>query len=208
MRRGEDVGTGAYAPQRILTNADLERYVRRTSVDPAAQRDRERPHRGHKEATSDLAVHARVRPSAGEMTRRTSTHRGGHDHAGLFFPSRQHRSASPRLQARGLVDCSRVRRLRLQPERRLQVHRNGKYRRVLCIGAETLSRITVSRIAERGAAADAAGAAVLEASRDGSGIIDTDLYSDGQYWPPLHAGRRRAQSRDTRTVDARMPTPR
>jgi 3-oxoacyl-[acyl-carrier-protein] synthase-3 len=82
----------------------------------------------------------------------------------------------------------------------------GKYRRVLCIGAETLSRIT--DFTDRGTCvllADAAGAAVLEASEDGSGIIDTDLYSDGQYWDLLYmpgGGSRNPATRET--VDARM----
>src|SRR5436309_5166790 len=34
--------------------------------------------------------------------------------------------------------------------------------------------------------ADAAGAAVLEATEDGSGFLDGDLYSDGQYWDLLY----------------------
>jgi 3-oxoacyl-[acyl-carrier-protein] synthase-3 len=53
--------------------------------------------------------------------------------------------------------------------------------------------------------ADAAGAAELEASEDGSGIIDTDLYSDGQYWDLLYmpgGGSRNPATRET--VDARM----
>jgi 3-oxoacyl-[acyl-carrier-protein] synthase-3 len=62
---------------------------------------------------------------------------------------------------------------------------SGKYKTVLCIGAECLSRIT--DYTDRGTCillADAAGAAVLratEATEGGSGIIDTDLYSDGRY---------------------------
>src|SRR5262249_24907435 len=82
----------------------------------------------------------------------------------------------------------------------------GKYRRVLCIGAETLSRIT--DFTDRGTCvllADAAGAAVLEASNDESGIIDTDLYSDGQYAELLimpGGGSRNPATRET--VDARM----
>jgi 3-oxoacyl-[acyl-carrier-protein] synthase-3 len=77
---------------------------------------------------------------------------------------------------------------------------------VLCIGAETLSRIT--DFTDRGTCvllADAAGAAVLEASEDGSGIIDTDLYSDGQYADLLimpGGGSRNPATRET--VDARM----
>jgi len=83
---------------------------------------------------------------------------------------------------------------------------SGKYRRVLCIGAETLSRIT--DFTDRGTCvllADAAGAAVLEASEDGSGIIDTDLYSDGQFADLLYmpgGGSRNPATRET--VDARM----
>jgi len=82
----------------------------------------------------------------------------------------------------------------------------GKYRRVLCIGAEALSRIT--DFTDRGTCvllADAAGAAVLEASEDGSGIIDSDLYSDGQYWDLLYMPGGGARNPATReTVDARM----
>src|SRR5438445_768895 len=62
-----------------------------------------------------------------------------------------------------------------------QFIQTGKYRRVLCVGAETLSKIT--DFTDRGTCvllADAAGAAVLEASTDESGRIDCELYSDGQ----------------------------
>jgi 3-oxoacyl-[acyl-carrier-protein] synthase-3 len=82
----------------------------------------------------------------------------------------------------------------------------GKYKRVLCIGAESLSRIT--DFTDRGTCvllADAAGAAVLEASEDGSGIIDTDLYSDGQYAELLYmpgGGSRIPPTHES--IDARM----
>ena len=82
----------------------------------------------------------------------------------------------------------------------------GKYRRVLCIGAESLSRIT--DFTDRGTCvllADAAGAAVLEASEDGRGIIDADLYSDGQYADLLimpGGGSRHPATHET--IDARM----
>jgi 3-oxoacyl-[acyl-carrier-protein] synthase-3 len=87
-----------------------------------------------------------------------------------------------------------------------QFVQTGKYRRVLCVGAETLSKIT--DFTDRGTCvllADAAGAAVLEASEDGSGILDVDLYSDGQYWDLLYmpgGGSRHPATRET--VDARM----
>jgi len=68
-----------------------------------------------------------------------------------------------------------------------QFIQTGKYRRVLCIGAETLSKVT--DFTDRGTCvllADAAGAAVLEATDEDRGLIDADLYSDGQYADLLH----------------------
>src|SRR5207245_10159487 len=68
-----------------------------------------------------------------------------------------------------------------------QYIQSGKYRTVLCIGAETLSRIT--DFTDRGTCillADAAGAVVLRASDGGSGVIDTDLYSEGKDWEYLY----------------------
>jgi 3-oxoacyl-[acyl-carrier-protein] synthase-3 len=77
---------------------------------------------------------------------------------------------------------------------------------VLCIGAETLSRIT--DFTDRGTCvllADAAGAAVLEATEEDRGILDVDLYSDGRYWDLLYmpgGGSRHPATHET--VDARM----
>jgi len=77
---------------------------------------------------------------------------------------------------------------------------------VLCVGAETLSKIT--DFTDRGTCvllADAAGAAVLEPSTDESGLIDFDLYSDGQYWDLLYmpgGGSRYPATHET--VDKRM----
>jgi 3-oxoacyl-[acyl-carrier-protein] synthase III len=87
-----------------------------------------------------------------------------------------------------------------------QFIQTGKYRRTLCVGAETLSKIT--DFTDRTTCvllADAAGAAVVEASEDERGIIDFDLYSDGQYWELLYmpgGGSRHPATRET--VDARM----
>ena len=82
----------------------------------------------------------------------------------------------------------------------------GKYRRVLCVGAETLS--TITDFTDRGTCvllADAAGAAVLEPSEDGTGIIDADLYSDGQYAELLHMpGGGSRHPATVETVNARM----
>ena len=58
----------------------------------------------------------------------------------------------------------------------------GKYRTVLCVGAECLSRLT--DYTDRATCillADAAGAVVLRPATGESGILDVDLYSDGRY---------------------------
>jgi 3-oxoacyl-[acyl-carrier-protein] synthase-3 len=82
----------------------------------------------------------------------------------------------------------------------------GKYRRVLCIGAETLSKVT--DFTDRGTCillADAAGAAVLEATDGESGIIDADLYSDGRYGDLLYMpGGGSRQPATVESVEARQ----
>ena len=87
-----------------------------------------------------------------------------------------------------------------------QYIQTGKYRTVLCVGAECLSRIT--DYTDRGTCillADAAGAAVLRAAEDESGIIDTDLYSDGRYWELLYQPGGGARNPATHeTVDKRL----
>jgi len=73
----------------------------------------------------------------------------------------------------------------------------GKYRRVLCIGAETLSRITDFTIAAPACLlADAAGAAVLEATRTGRIPRRRSLLRRPVLGFALHAGGRLAHARD------------
>jgi 3-oxoacyl-[acyl-carrier-protein] synthase-3 len=211
MTRAKITGTGAYAPKRILTNADLERIVETTDA-WIQQRSgiRERHIADDKEATSDLAVHA-----ARQALERANLTPADVDFIvvgtttpDMFFPSVgnivQHRLGCRRA---GSVDvlaacAGSIYSMAIGA----QFIETGKYRRVLCIGAETLSRIT--DFTDRGTCvllADAAGAAVLEPSGDGSGIIDADLYSDGRYADLLimpGGGSRNPATRET--VDARM----
>lgn len=63
----------------------------------------------------------------------------------------------------------------------------GMARRVLLVGAEILSRFTDWQ--DRSTCVllgDGAGAVVLEASNDDSGIVAVDIYSDGTMWDLLH----------------------
>jgi 3-oxoacyl-[acyl-carrier-protein] synthase-3 len=210
MTRAYISGVGAYAPKRVLTNADLERMVE-TNDEWIVQRSgiRERHIAEDGEATSDLAV-----PAAQQALDRASLLPEDVDFIVVgtttpdhFFPSTanlvQHRLGCRRA---GSVDvlaacAASIYSLTIGA----QFIQTGKYRRVLCIGAETLSKIT--DFTDRGTCvllADAAGAAVLQATEEDRGVIDSDLYSDGQYADLLHmpaGGSRNLTSHET--VDAR-----
>ncbi len=211
MNRAKIVGIGAYAPKRVLTNKDLEKMVE-TSDEWIVQRSgiRERRIADESEATSDLAVKAaqQALERAGLVPEDIEFIVVGTTTPDMFFPA-----VGNLVQQR--LGCRRVGSVDLLAACAGSVYsmavgakfiETGKYRRVLCIGAETLSRIT--DWTDRGTCvllADAAGAAVLEASEDGSGLIDADLYSDGQYWELLYmpgGGSRYPATRET--VDARM----
>src|SRR5205085_5016749 len=163
-----------------------------------------------KEATSDLAIHA-----ARQALERANLTPDDIDFIvvgtttpDMFFPSVgnivQHRLGFRRVGSVDLLAACAGSVYRLSVG--AQYIETGKYRRVLCIGAETLSRIT--DFTDRGTCvllADAAGAAVLEPSTDDSGLIDFDLYSDGQYWDLLYmpgGGARHPATHET--VDKRM----
>jgi 3-oxoacyl-[acyl-carrier-protein] synthase-3 len=211
MKRAKIVGVGAYAPQRVLTNAELEKMVE-TSDEWIVQRTgiRERRIAAENEATSDLALRA-----AQQAMERAGVEPGeidfivvGTTTGDMAFPTTanlvQHRLG---CRNAGSVDlyaacAGSVYSLSVGA----QYVETGKYRTVLCVGAECLSRIT--DYTDRGTCillADAAGAAVLRASEGESGIIDTDLYSDGRYWELLYqpgGGARHPATHET--VDKRM----
>ena len=211
MIRGKIVGIGAYAPKRVLTNVDLERMVA-TSDEWIVQRSgiRERRIADDSEVTSDLAVKAAQQA----LDRANLTPEDiefivlGTTSADMPFPSTAN-FVQWKLGCRrvGSVDvwaaCTgSIYSLAIGS----QFIQTRKYHRVLCIGAETLSRIT--DFTDRATCvllADAAGAVVLEASEDGRGVIDADLYSDAQHWELLYmpgGGSRYPASHET--VDQRM----
>jgi 3-oxoacyl-[acyl-carrier-protein] synthase-3 len=211
MKRAKIIGVGAYAPKRILTNADLEKMVE-TSHEWIVQRTgvRERHIADESEATSDLALRAahQALERAGVEPSEVDFIVVGTTTGDMAFPTTAN-MLQYRLGCRnaGAVDvyaaCTgSVYSLSIGA----QYIQTGKYRTVLCVGAEVLSRIT--DWTDRGTCillADAAGAAVLRPSDDASGIIDTDLYSDGQFWELLYQPAGGSRSPATReTVDQRM----
>jgi 3-oxoacyl-[acyl-carrier-protein] synthase-3 len=211
MTRAKIIGVGAYAPKQVLTNADLEKMVA-TSDEWIVQRSgiRERRIADESEATSDLAVRAaqQALERANLVPEDIDFIVLGTTTADMQFPSTanfvQHRLGCRRIGSMDVwAACTgSIYSLAVGS----QFVQTGKYRRVLCIGAETLSRIT--DYTDRGTCvllADAAGAAILEASEDGSGVIDADLYSDTQHWELLYmagGGSRHPASHET--VDARL----
>jgi 3-oxoacyl-[acyl-carrier-protein] synthase-3 len=192
MTRARIVGVGAYAPKRVLTNADLAKMVD-TSDEWIVQRTgiRERHIADESEATSDLAVKAaqQALERANLVPEDVEFIVVGTTTPDMIFPSVgnivQHRLGARRAGSVDMLAACAGSVYSLATG--VQFVQTGKYRRVLCIGAETLSKIT--DFTDRGTCiilADAAGAAVLEATEDDHGIIDVDLYSDGQYWELLY----------------------
>lgn len=211
MTRARIVGVGAYAPKRILTNAELAKMVETTDA-WIVQRSgiRQRHIVDETETTSDLAVRAaqQALERANLMPEDIDFIVLGTTSADMQFPSTANFVQS-KLGCRkiGSVDvwaaCTgSIYSLSVAS----QFIQTGKYRRVLAIGAESLSRIT--DFTDRSTCvllADAAGAVVLEASEDGRGVIDTDLYSDGGHWELLYMpGGGAKHPASHATVDQRM----
>ena len=209
--RAKIVGVGAYAPKRVLTNRDLEKMVE-TSDKWIVQRTgiRERRIAAPGEAASDLALHA----SKQALTR------AGVDASDVDFivvGTTTGDMAVPTTAnlLQNQLGCRTVGSLDLHAACAASIYslsvgaqyvETGKYRTVLCVGTEVLSRVT--DYTDRGTCillADAAGAAVLRASEGDAGVLDADLYSDGRYGELLYlpaGGSRHPATRET--VDERL----
>ena len=188
------VGTGSALPERVLTNADLEKFVD-TSDEWIRERTgiRQRHVAAEGETTGDLATLAaqRALDSAGVKASELDLIVLGTTTPDIIFPSTaclvQHRlgangcaafdvnaACSGFVYALGVAD---------------KFIRSGQSKKVLVIGAETLTRMV--RWEERETCVlfgDGAGAVVLEASSE-PGIYATCLHADGGYkellWNPV-----------------------
>lgn len=205
------LGLGSYVPERILTNKELESMVNTSDqwiVDRSGIRERRIAASG--EATSDLAVEAArkaledAKTSPGEVDLTivaTNT-------PDSLFPAVacivQDRLGATRSGAFDLLaGCTGfIYSLSVAA----QFVSTGMYKRVLVIGAETLSRVVDWE--DRNTCVlfgDGAGAAVVGQVPEGYGLIHTKLGADGSGGQFLHlpaGGSRMPASRET--VDERL----
>jgi 3-oxoacyl-[acyl-carrier-protein] synthase-3 len=187
------IGTGRYLPERVLTNADLEKMVD-TSDEWIRSRTgiSERHIAADDQATSDLAFNAAERAieAAGVSADTIDMIVVGTTTPDLIFPNvacliqeRLGISGCPALSLE--TACSGfVYALSVAD----QFVRTGQVRRPLVVGAETMSRILDWTDRETCVLfGDGAGAVVLDAA-DEPGIIYSKLGADGRYRKLLEAG--------------------
>jgi len=186
MTRTAILGTGAYAPEKVLTNADLERMVE-TSDQWITERTgiKERRIAAPGEVTSDMAVKAAVR--ALEMAR-TRAEELDLIIVGTISPDMPMPSCAVMVQAKLGAKNAFAFDLSAACAGSLygmsiadQYIRTGSARRALVIGAELLSRVV--DWTDRNTCVlfgDAAGAMVLGPSDDPQrGILGIKLHADG-----------------------------
>lgn len=184
-RRARIIGTGSYVPEEIMTNHDFEKIVD-TSDEWIRTRTGilERRRAADHQATSDLAVEA-----ARRAMRKANVAPEEIDLiiCGTITPDRMLPSAACYIQKElkavnawafdlaaacsGFIYGLAV---------GAQFIETGRYRTVLMISAEILSRLI--DYTDRGTCVlfgDGAGAAILRASEDGAGLLSFELGSDG-----------------------------
>jgi 3-oxoacyl-[acyl-carrier-protein] synthase-3 len=177
-------GTGSYLPEKVLTNADLEKMVD-TNDEWIVSRSgiRERHVAADGETTGDLAYHAAIRAleAAGVRGDEVELVVLGTTTPDIIFPSTacllQHRIGANGCPAFDVnAACSGfIYALSVAD----QFIRSGMVKNALVVGAETLTRMI--DWSDRGTCVlfgDGAGAVVLKADAE-AGIISTHLHADG-----------------------------
>jgi 3-oxoacyl-[acyl-carrier-protein] synthase-3 len=205
-RRAKIVSTGFYAPEKVLTNADLEKMVDTTDEWIVTRTGmKERHIVAEDQATSDLVLAAARRALK-------NAHLEARDIdliiVATVTPDTPFPSTACLVQAGLDADhvpafdisaaCTGFLYGLITAEALITT---GVVKRVLLVGAEILTRIT--NWEDRATCVlfgDAAGAAILEESRDESGILSTHWQSDGSLGPLLFqpaGGSRLPASRET-----------
>ncbi len=203
-------GTGSYLPERRLSNDDLSKLVE-TNDEWITQRTgiRERRIASTTETTASIASHAATRAlkAAGLEPKEIDMILVATITPEMLTPSTGNFvAASLGLDSTPAMDISAacsgfVYGLDLADA----YIRSGKYRNVLVIGAETLSRIT--DFTDRASCilfGDGAGAAVISRSQDTArGILHTQVHSDGRGWELIHVPMGSRHPVDEKLVAAR-----
>jgi 3-oxoacyl-[acyl-carrier-protein] synthase III len=186
-------GTGSYVPEKRLTNDDLSKLVD-TNDEWIVQRTgiRERRIAGSHESTATLASHAATRAlqAAGLEPKHVDLIIVGTITPEMAFPSTAcFVAASLGLDSTPAFDltaaCSGF---IYTLDTASAFVKSGKYKNVLAIGAETLSRVTDYK--DRGSCilfGDGAGAVVVQRSSEAKrGLLYSSLYADGHGWEMLY----------------------
>ncbi len=185
--RAKIAGTGSYAPERVLTNADLERMVK-TSDEWIVERTgiRERRLAAPGEACSDLGTKAaeRALEAAGVAASDLDMVLVATCTGDAPLPSTacliQHRLGATKAAACdiGAACCGFVYALAVG-----DAYVKTGLRHVMVIGSEVMSSITNWK--DRNTCilfGDGAGAVVLSATKENRGILSSHLHSDGSLW--------------------------
>ena len=191
--RAAITGIGAVVPERVLSNADLEKIVD-TSDEWITQRTgiKERRIVSEDESTATLAIEsarralddANVAPADLDLiVCATVTPEIPFPATACFVQDALGATDVPAFDisaaCSGFIYELMIAR---------QFIENGTYRRILVVAADTLSRIT--DYTDRGSCilfGDAAGAAVLEpTNHDGLGLLYTVMHADGSGWDFIH----------------------
>jgi 3-oxoacyl-[acyl-carrier-protein] synthase-3 len=204
--RARVIGTGSYVPENIRTNHDFEKMLD-TSDEWITERTgiRERRIASEKQAASDLAYEASkaALKSAGLKAKEIELIIVASVSGDMPLPAtacflqdkldaRKAAAFDINAACSGFVFGLSVANAYIQ---------SGTYRRILLVGAETLSKFTDWE--DRTTCVlfgDGAGAAVLEATEEERGIVSTKIHSDGSLWDLLHTpggGSRNPASRET-----------
>ncbi|MCE5194776.1 MAG: ketoacyl-ACP synthase III [Nitrospiraceae bacterium] len=204
--RARIVATGSYTPKKVVTNLDLEKIVDTTDKWIKERSGiEERRIADSKEAASDLAYEAakaafkktKIKPEDIDLII-TATITGD-----MPFPS-----TSCFLQNKLGVKNTAAFDLNAACSGFLygisvadSFIRSGKFKRILLVGVELLSRITDWE--DRSTCVlfgDGAGAVIIEATKEDRGIISTKLGADGSMWELLYmpaGGSRNPATKDT-----------